>query len=199
MIVSALSSPAIGSGSTPLSGHSTAMSTSRRSAIQRQSPTACSATTRQSTEPPKSAWLALSRRAMVSNCDTSRSSLSMPRVTLSCAWRRSAASWVRCTTSHWALTAAKGVRNSWAASAVRRRSCSISVPTRASKPFIASVSTFSSPGTCELAKGVASSGRRRSNCFDRSRTGRIAWRTAKISNAINTGSPTSQGTIWPAM
>ncbi|KAG1386769.1 hypothetical protein G6F58_013770 [Rhizopus delemar] len=55
MMVSASSSPAIGSGRTPASGHSTAMSTSRRFAIHRQSPTACSATARQSTEPPKSA------------------------------------------------------------------------------------------------------------------------------------------------
>ncbi|MNT82034.1 hypothetical protein D3C72_2217060 [compost metagenome] len=82
MMVSAASSPAIGSGNSPGPGHSTAMSISRRFAIQTQSPTACSATVRQSTVLSKPLWFVLSRRAIVSNCDTRRSSRSMLRVTL---------------------------------------------------------------------------------------------------------------------
>lgn len=196
-IARASASPVTGSATWQAGGHSTSISTSRRLEIQRQSPIACSATARQSTAEVKATSRTLSRRAIVNNWVTSRSIRSSPRVTCPCASARNAGLPARCTTSHWIRSAASGVRSSCAASAVRRRSCSISRPARASSPFIAATSGLSSPGTSS-GNGVLSSGRRLSRRSDSARTGLIAWRTASTSTRISTGKPISHGANWPS-
>lgn len=91
------------------------------------------------------------------------------------------------------VSAAIGVRNSCAASATKRRSCSRSVLTRSSRRLIDSMKGTSSRGTSRIGSGSRRSSLRASSCAARRDTGSRARRTTHAASSASSGISASSG------
>ena len=89
--------------------------------------------------------------------------------------------------------AAIGVRNSCAASAVKRRSDSISAPMRSNRPFSASTIGCISRGAPSTATGCSACGSRAASARPSRRNGAMPRRTAHHTASASSGSATAIG------
>ena len=128
-----------------------------------------------------------SRRASVNSCCTRWVARSQPAITWSSARVRSASLADARATCAWVFNAASGVRSSCEASAVKRRSFSISCATRSNSRFRFSISGSTSVGTLPASRLPRLPGSRSATCRPSAASGRSPRAT------LNQTSPPSKG------
>ena len=142
---------------------------------------------------PSFSMASASSRDRVSSCCTSRVARSQPS-SVCCRALRRCVSFVSCrATCAWARMAAMGVRSSWAASAVKRRSDSSSVSMRWNKAFSASTMGSISEGAPSTCTRSSASGRRSSSARPRPRKGRRPRCTAHHTASTSKGRASTRG------
>ena len=135
----------------------------------------------------------------MSICVTSRSSRSSPCPSRDSASLRAGPGVAPRSTSHWARSAASGVRSSCAASAVKRRSRASVASMRANSPFIACTSGRSSAAVAASPSGLRSSAPRERSSPLSACSGATARLTAQVIASSSTGSISTQGSTWPSV